>query len=139
MGRILGVDHGERRTGVAVSDPLGVTARPLSEVVADSQDEMVARVADLVRDHEIERVVVGHPVNMDGTRGDRARSVEAFAEALGRAIEPVPVDLQDERLTTWEAARLVEDTRPRRIKDRKQAVNLKAAQLILQNYLRGRG
>jgi len=139
MGRILGVDHGERRSGVAVSDPLGVTVRPVSEVVANTPEAMVSKIAEIVRDHEVERVVVGHPVNMDGSRGDRARSVEAFAEALGRAIEPIPVELQDERLTTWEAARLVEGTRRRKSRDLKQAVNLKAAQLILQNYLQGRG
>jgi putative Holliday junction resolvase len=139
MGRVLGVDHGERRSGVAVSDPLGVTVRPVGEIVADTPEAMVSKVVELVREHEVECVVVGHPVNMDGSRGDRARSVEAFAEALGRAIDPIPVELQDERLTTWEAARLVDGKRRRKTRDLKQAVNLKAAELILQNYLQGRG
>jgi putative Holliday junction resolvase len=139
MGRILGVDHGEKRTGVAVSDPLGITARALCEVVCDSAGGMVERVAALAREHEAARIVVGHPLNMDGSPGERARAVERFAEALARVLDPVPVELFDERLTTWEAAELLRAKgRGRPGPDRKEALNLMAARVILQHYLDAR-
>ena len=102
MPRILGLDHGERRTGVAVSDPLGVTAQPVEEIVVSSAEELIDRVSALVQEYDAARVVVGHPRNMDGSVGARARSVEAFASRLATAIQPVPVELVDERLSTWE-------------------------------------
>ncbi|MBN2489450.1 MAG: Holliday junction resolvase RuvX [Planctomycetes bacterium] len=141
MGRILAVDHGERRAGIALSDPLGIAARPLREVVSDSPGEMVSRIAELARTHEATRVVVGHPRNMDGSRGARALAVERFAAALARALDPIPVELVDERLTTQEAAARLRDRRPGRRgrADAKEALNLMAARIILQDYLDARG
>ena len=137
MPRILGVDHGDRRTGLALSDPLGIIARPLLEVKADTPEDMVARIAAAAREHQAGCVVVGFPRNMDGSEGARAQAVKAFAAALRREVDPVPVELIDERLTTWEATRLLAKKKKSRRGDRKTALNLLAAQLILQSYLDG--
>jgi putative Holliday junction resolvase len=120
-----------------VSDPLGVTVRALGEVTAATREEMVTRVAELAREHEVERVVVGLPRNMDGSEGPRAASVRAFAKALGSELAPRPVELIDERLTTFEARRLASEQKPRRAdpSDAKTRTNLLAAQIILRNYL----
>lgn len=134
IGRILGVDHGDRRTGIAVSDPLGLVARPVSEIRATTDDEMVRLVADCVREHDAARVVVGLPRNMDGSRGPRQASVEAFVDALSTAIAPTPIDLIDERLSTHEAEqRLTGRKIPPR--ERKAALNREAARVLLQAYL----
>lgn len=137
MARILGVDHGDRRTGVAVSDPLGITVRGLCEVTAENEAKMVAAVAVLAREHEVERVVVGLPRNMDGSEGPRAQSVRAFSVALAEALAPLPVDLIDERLTTFEARKMAAARKSSRADaaDPRTRVNLLAAQIILRNYL----
>jgi putative pre-16S rRNA nuclease len=134
MPRILGLDHGERRTGVAVSDPLGVTAQPVEEIVVSSAEELIDRVSALVHEYDVARVVVGHPRNMDGSVGARARSVEAFASRLATAIQPVPVELVDERLSTWEASQRLR-SRKTKPHEKKTALNLMAARVILQSYL----
>ncbi len=135
VARVLGVDHGERRTGLAVSDPLGMIAKPHVEVRAGSEDEMVAAVAAEAAALEVAAIVVGLPLNMDGTEGPRAASVRAFVERLRDAVAPVDVALRDERLTSADAAsRLRAQGRHRDAAD-KTAVNLVAASIVLQEHL----
>jgi putative pre-16S rRNA nuclease len=93
--KILALDFGSARTGVAVSDPTGVVARPLGVVAKANIDEIAA----IVRDQEVEEVVVGHPLTLRGERGEQARATERFARALRAAVD-VPVVLFDERFTT---------------------------------------
>ncbi len=93
--RILALDFGSARTGVAVSDPTGVVARPLGVVAKGNIDEIAA----IVREQEIEEIVVGHPLTLRGERGEQAKATERFAKALRAAVE-VPVVLFDERFTT---------------------------------------
>lgn len=93
--KILALDFGSARTGVAVSDPTGVVARPLGVVAKGNIDEIAA----IVREHEVEEVVVGHPLTLRGERGEQAKATERFAKALRDAVE-VPVVLFDERFTT---------------------------------------
>ena len=93
--KILALDYGSARTGVAVSDPTGVIARPLGVVARADLDEIAA----IVRAQEVEEVVVGHPLTLRGERGEQAKAAERFAKALRASLE-VPIVLFDERFTT---------------------------------------
>ena len=136
MSRVLGIDLGTRRIGVALSDPTGTVASPLVTLPHRSLREDIDQIAELCTAHAVGAVVVGWPRNMDGTSGPAARRAEEFARALRRVIT-VPVDLWDERLSTIAAERsLVEGNvnrkRRRLIRDRV------AAALILQASLDAR-
>ena len=102
--KVIALDFGRARTGVAVSDPTGTLARPLCVVERAATDDGLAKLAALVVEHEPERVVVGLPLTMRGERGEQARETEAFADAL-RARVDVPVVTFDERFTTDLAAK----------------------------------
>ena len=97
--KVLALDFGRARTGVAVSDPSGTIARPLEVVERAGSETGLARLAELVRKEEAERVVVGLPLTLRGERGEQARETEAFVEQL-RAVISVPVESYDERFTT---------------------------------------
>jgi putative Holliday junction resolvase len=97
--KVLALDYGSARTGVAVSDPSGTIARPLGVVERAGSESGIARLADLIREEEAERVVVGLPLTLRGERGAQARETQAFVEAL-RAAVGVPVESYDERFTT---------------------------------------
>jgi putative holliday junction resolvase len=96
---VLALDFGPARTGVAVSDPTGTVARPLGVVEQAASDEGLARLRDLARDEGAERIVVGLPLMLRGTRGEQAAETERFVEAL-RAVTDIPVETFDERFTT---------------------------------------
>jgi putative Holliday junction resolvase len=97
--RVLALDYGRARTGVAVSDPTGTIARPLEVVEQAGSEQGLARLAELIREHEAERVVVGMPLTLGGERGEQARETETFVEALA-GVTDVPVVPFDERFTT---------------------------------------
>ena len=97
--KVLALDYGAARTGVAVSDPTGTLARPLRTVERAASEEGMEELAELVRAEEVERVVVGLPLTLRGERGSQAEETERFAEAL-QAILDVPVERFDERFTT---------------------------------------
>jgi putative holliday junction resolvase len=97
--KVMGLDYGSARTGVAVSDPTGTLARPLGVVERAATDKGLAEVARLVREQEAERVVVGLPLTLRGAHGEQAAETEGFVEAL-RGVLDVPVELYDERFTT---------------------------------------
>ena len=97
--RIIALDFGRARTGVAVSDPTGELARPLTVVEAAASPAGLARVAEIAAEHEVEMVVVGLPLTLKGERGEQARETERFVEALRSRLE-VPVELFDERFTS---------------------------------------
>ncbi|OXM15421.1 Holliday junction resolvase RuvX [Paenibacillus herberti] len=130
--RILGLDYGDRRIGVALSDPMGWTAQGL-EVLQRRDGSELQRLAQLVIEHEVTEIVVGLPKNMNGTIGPRGEICIAFAEEL-RQLVNLPVHLWDERLTTVSAERTLIEADVSR-KKRKQVVDKLAASLILQNYL----
>jgi putative Holliday junction resolvase len=136
VSRILSLDLGTRRIGVALSDPTGTVALPLQVVVHTDRRGDLAAVAKLAASHDVARIVVGWPRNMDGTRGPAARRAEVFAAALRRMVA-VPIDLWDERLSTVAADRVLRDTRTRRTQ-RRAARDRIAAALILQGYLTAR-
>jgi putative holliday junction resolvase len=97
--KVVAIDYGSARTGVAVSDPSGTIARPLGVVESAASDSGLARLAELIRAEDAERVVVGLPLTLRGERGAQAQETEAFVEALRAAID-VPVESFDERFTT---------------------------------------
>ena len=97
--KVLALDYGSARTGVAVSDPTGTLARPLGVVEGAATDSGLAEVARLAREQEVERIVVGLPLTLRGERGEQAVETERFVEAL-RGVVAVPVELYDERFTT---------------------------------------
>lgn len=137
MGRILGVDLGTRRIGLAVSDPSGVIATPL-RVLERSGDVDTDRAAILAaaREQDAERIVVGLPTELSGRAGPAAQAARAEVEALRAAAPAVPVVLVDERLTTVIAQRALVQAGVRR-KDRRGKVDKVAAAVILQSYLDG--
>jgi putative Holliday junction resolvase len=104
MSRVIALDHGEARCGVAISDPTGELVTPLDVVERPDSRRGLARVADVVREREAELVVVGLPLTMSGDEGEQARAARAFAGKLAQAVA-VPVELHDERLTTRMADR----------------------------------
>jgi len=141
--RVLGIDYGERRIGIAVSDPSGTLARPVGAIAGDANQELaVARVIDqlaaLERDDEpVSLVVVGLPTRLDGSANEQTPRVQAFAELL-RARSGRSVVLQGERLTSHEADGLLA-MRERDWRKRKRRLDEVAAAVILQEYLDGRG
>ena len=133
MPRILAVDWGERRIGLAVSDDLGVLATGLPTLEIRGEAEAVARVADTIRTVEADSVVVGLPLTLKGERGEAARAAEHFAELLRRAT-PVDVALYDERLTSAIAERRMRE-RGERSRGRKSMVDQGAAVALLEGWL----
>ena len=133
LGRVLGLDIGDVRTGVAVSDPLQIIASPREVVPSASPDILLARVQELVRETEARTVVVGVPLDQHGNRGPQAEKVISFVERL-RAVVDIPVVTQDERFSTAEAQRMLIAADVRRAK-RKKVVDKVAAAHILQTYL----
>jgi putative Holliday junction resolvase len=107
--RVLALDYGVARTGVAVSDPTGTLARPVEVVAQAATEAGLDRLAALVTEHEAERVVVGMPLTLRGERGEQARATEAFVAEL-RAHVDVPVETYDERFTTALAQRAASET-----------------------------
>jgi putative Holliday junction resolvase len=131
--RVLALDPGERRIGVAISDPTRTLARSLCVLERRSRQEDFAAIAELVREHKIGLVVVGHPRNLNGTIGPQARRVKRYVDALAKTL-PVPLILWDERLSTLTAERLMIETgRPAR--KRRKRIDAVAAAVILQDYL----
>jgi putative Holliday junction resolvase len=134
MGRILGIDHGSKRIGLALSDAGATLARPLAVVAGE--EALWPELERLLGEEEIERVVIGLPRNMDGTLGPKAREVLAFKERL-EARTGLPVETWDERLTSREAERAL---RARGLSSRQMRgkVDKLAAQILLQSYLDAR-
>ena len=131
--RILALDPGERRIGVAVSDPTQTLARSLTVLARADEGGILERVAALVREQEVERVVVGHPLTLGGDVGPQAAQVGRFARALSQVLE-VPVELWDEGYSTVQAERILRERGVRGHK-RRRRIDAVAAAVILQDYL----
>jgi putative Holliday junction resolvase len=135
MGRVLGVDVGERRIGLAVSDPSGTTAHPHSVLERTKEERDVAAILAIAREQEVTEAVVGLPLRLDGSRGPAAEAAGRFAGLLERA--GLAVRLWDERLTTVAAERSLAAAGVRG-RARRRVVDKVAAALILQNHLDSR-
>ena len=134
--RILAIDHGTKRIGIAVSDELRVIAQPLEFIPAEPFADFLARLKELLRDKEVELILIGMPRNMDGSYGPAALKVEAFMAALKHAVT-IPIRTWDERLTSAQANRFLIQGNVRRDK-RKEKVDQMAAAILLQSYLDSR-
>jgi putative holliday junction resolvase len=133
--RVLGLDVGDRRTGVALSDPLGMLASPLLVFELKNEAEDIAFIFKLVEQHKVEKIIIGLPQSMDGTIGSQAEKVKIFGEKL-RQTCPVPIEYRDERLTTVTAKRmLMESGNKKYSKNKRVDYDAAAAAVILQSYL----
>ena len=131
--RILAIDHGTRRIGIAISDELKTIAQPLEFLAAEPFATVVTRLQEVIADKPVELILIGMPRNMDGTYGPAAEKVRIFIEALKKQI-PVPIRTWDERLTTAQANRFLIAADVKR-RDRKEKVDKTAAAILLQSYL----
>jgi putative Holliday junction resolvase len=133
--RFLGIDHGTRRIGLAYGDDIGV-ATPLPAITAEEPSKQWSGLGSLLKERRITEVVVGHPINMDGSSGPKALEVEAFARRI-TAEFGLPVHLVDERLTSYEAESTIPPAKRRAVR-KAGLVDSRAATIILQDYLDGR-
>ena len=134
--RILGLDYGSKTVGVAVSDALLITAQGVEIIRREHETKLrktYARIEELCKEYEVDRIVLGYPKNMNNTEGDRCEKTQEFKEAIERRTG-LPVILWDERLTTVAADNLMMESGIRR-EDRKQYVDEIAASFILEGYL----
>ena len=144
---VLAVDYGRTRMGLALADTETRMARPLSTIERVNRNEDMRRLRELVREHGVKQVVVGLPLRLDGTHGEMAEEAERFAQRVRKQIG-VPVEMMDERLTSWEAERLLEEVQGRFIHEEKltghkklksvrakMTVDAVAAAVILKEYL----
>lgn len=131
--RILGIDYGDARTGLSVSDELEIIASPLKTYKSQSMRKDIDYIAALVSQLNAQLIVLGLPLNMDGSEGARANKTRAFGRVLER-VSGVPIIYQDERLTSVEAEEILISGGVRREK-RKDLIDSMAARIILQNYL----
>ena len=131
--RILAIDYGDAHTGIAISDPTGLLAGFTTVIDAYRPEVVAERVAALAREHGAERLVLGHPINMDGTRGPRSEKAQALKALLEEATG-LPVVLWDERRTTIDAHQILQSS-GKNAKKRKKVVDAVAASLILEGYL----
>jgi putative Holliday junction resolvase len=131
--RVLAIDHGTRRMGIAVSDELGLLAQPLEYIPAEPFAAALERLRHLIREKEVDLILVGMPRNMDGSYGPAALKVQEFVAVLQEAIA-MPIKTWDERLTSAQAHRfLTQSARGRR--GRRERVDQTAAAILLQSYL----
>jgi putative holliday junction resolvase len=148
---ILAVDYGRARMGLAIADSKTRMAQPLSTMERINRNEDMRRLRELVREHGVKQILVGLPLRLDGTRGEMAEEAERFAQRVRKQIG-VPVEMVDERLTSWEAERLMEEVQGRFIHDEKltgrkksknaqakMTVDAVAAAVILKEYLDRQG
>lgn len=131
--RVLGLDVGSRRIGIAVSDALGITAQGLDTLHRKNKKHDFAYLYRMIRDYHVQQIVVGLPLRMSGAEGTQADKIQAFAHDLRKHFK-LPVHLWDERLTSAEANRLLRETELS-IEKRAQAVDRMAAVLILQSWI----
>jgi putative Holliday junction resolvase len=146
-GSVLAIDYGRERIGLAIAGANDGMAQPLSTLQRINRNEDMRRLRELAREHRIKKIVVGLPLNLDGTRGEMAEEAERFARRARKQIG-VPVEMVDERLTSWEAERLLEETQGRLLHAQKRGsgrmqrktpgratVDAVAAAVILNEYL----
>ena len=131
--RILGIDYGDTRIGLSISDPLGMIAGPLPLYIAQSMRKDADYIAALVKEWDAQKIVLGMPRNMDGSYGERADKTTAFGRVLEK-ITGLTVIFRDERLTTAQAHRALTEGGYSKVRQ-KEKVDTTAAQIILQSYL----
>jgi len=133
LGRILAIDFGNARVGLALSDPMGMIAKPFEVLQVAQMPKTIERIAEIVKEQEVTRIVIGLPLNMDGSEGFMVAQTRAFAADLAAATDLTPVEW-DERLTSAQAhATLAAQGQSRQ--KRKKKIDAVAAQILLESYL----
>ena len=135
--RILGLDVGSKRIGLALSDPLGITAQGLETLQRQNKRSDFAQLEQVIREHRVAEIVIGLPLRMTGAEGIQAEKMQGFADQIRRRFR-LPVHLWDERLSSAQANRLLRET-DMSIKRRGEVVDQMAAVLILQSWMDARG
>ncbi|HEV3316459.1 MAG TPA: Holliday junction resolvase RuvX [Candidatus Angelobacter sp.] len=135
-GRILAIDYGSRRMGLAVSDLLGITSQGIETLQRKNKRNDFSRLGQVIREYDVREIVLGNPLRMSGAEGIQSEKIAGFAEELRQKFK-LPVHLWDERLTSAEANRLLREAELS-IQKRAQAVDRMAAVLILQSFLQAR-
>jgi putative holliday junction resolvase len=135
--RILGIDMGDRRIGLALSDPLGYTAQGLKTIQINNPDEVCDKLIAVINEKKVERIVFGLPKNMNGSMGPQAKKVQEYASKI-KKLTKLPVDFEDERLSTVGAEQVLLMADQSR-KKRKKAIDMLSAVIILQSYLDRKG
>ncbi|HHT9136685.1 MAG TPA: Holliday junction resolvase RuvX [Candidatus Wunengus sp. YC60] len=131
--RIMGIDYGEKRLGLAISDPLGITAQGLPTIERSRVQEDLQKILTIIREKDVGEIIIGLPKHMNNTLGEKAQAVLTFVDLIKKHVN-IPVNTIDERLSTVMAHRAMLEGNLSR-KKRKDRVDMIAAQLILQNYL----
>jgi putative holliday junction resolvase len=133
--RSLGLDIGDKRIGVALSDPLGLLASPLLVFEHKDYTADIKMILQLAQQYQVEQIIVGLPQSMNGTIGPQAEKVKSFGDTL-KQQSPIPVDFRDERLTTVEAKRMLQEASTKKqVKGKKIEYDAAAAAVILQSFL----
>lgn len=130
--RLLGIDHGDRRIGLAISDQLGSFAHPYRTLEADAR--AIDQIRVIIESEQIGKIVIGLPKNMDGTLGQSAAKAKSFGEQLAQAIPTIKILFWDERLTTLEAQRVLHAA-GKNTRQSKKMIDQVAAQILLQSYM----
>ena len=131
-GRILAIDYGQKRIGLALSDELQMTAQPLQTLMRTNRRNDLRRLREIARKHEVRRILVGHPLHLDGGESEMAAEAARFARRVEKELG-LPVELADERLSSWEAHQMFAETS--RKQRRRRVVDEIAAAIILRDYL----
>ena len=131
-GRILAIDYGQKRIGLAISDEMGLTAQPLQTLQRTNRRNDIRRLREIARENGVRHIVVGHPVQLDSTEGEMATEAARFAARLRKELG-LPVELADERLSSWESGQVLAEAGKK--KRRNEAVDHVAAAIILRDYL----
>ena len=136
-GRILAIDYGRRRIGIAVSDELRITARPLTILERKNRSELIRKLREMAREYGARQIIVGYPLNLDGTSGEMAEEAARFANRVRKELG-IEVELVDERLTSWAAEQAIAET-GRRVRRKssspRQSHDDFAAAIFLRDYL----
>ncbi len=135
MAVLLGLDVGDVRIGVAVSDALGSGAHPLCTLTRTNRQRDITAIGDLASIHKVERIIIGLPISLDGTLGTQAEKVQKFGTRLSEGLK-IPVEFWDERFTTSEAEEILDQVNMNS-KDKKKVIDQVSAVIILDEYLRG--
>jgi len=131
--RILAVDYGRKRIGLALSDEQGLTAQPLATIVRVNRRRDMSKLREACRENGVTLIIVGHPLHMTGEAGEMADEAARFAARLGKETR-IAVELVDERLTSWEAKQTVAETRPS-ARHKRKTIDDVAAAILLRDYL----
>lgn len=129
--RILGIDYGNRRVGIAISDELQLTAQPHKLLIRENDENLISDIKEIIHSHNIEKIVIGLPVLLDGSHSSQTKKTRKFISRI-RQSSDLPIEKWEERLSTIEAGKILTGTS---INKKKENIDIISAQLILQSYL----